>query len=142
MHLNQKTLARWFGDAADGIPPLRNTPARKTATTTATLTAAQMLGEVLTVDQGSSATTTQTTLTGTLLTAAFAGRVRVGDSFDLFIINIDQSAGTNMVLAMGTGITLVGNNDVEEEDVVTNSSSALFRFRNTAPTTWDCMRLA
>ncbi len=142
MHLNHKTLNRWFGDAADGVPPLRNTPARKTATTTATLTAAQMLGEVLTVNQGGSGGTTQTTLTGTLLTAAFAGRVRVGDSFDLFIINISTDGSEDLVLAMGTGITLVGNNDVESESAVTNSASALFRFRNTAPTTWDCMRLA
>ena len=142
MHLNQKTLARWFGDASTGVPPLRNTPARQTASVTATLTAAQMLGEVLDVDQAAGATTTQTTLTGTQLTAAFAGRVRVGDSFDLFIINTELTANGNFVLAMGTGITLVGNNDVEEEDAVTNSSSALFRFRNTSPTTWDCMRLA
>ena len=142
MHMNQKTLLRAFGSSGDGVPPLRNTPAHQTATTTATLTAAQMLGEVLTVDQGSSSTTTQTTLTGTQLTAAFDNRVNVGDSFDLFIINIDVSAGTNLVLAMGTGITLIGNNDVEEGDAVTNSSSAHFRFRNTATNTWDCYRLA
>ncbi len=142
MHMNYKSLLRFFGSSADGVPPLRNTPAHQTATTTDTLTAAQMLGEVLTVDQGSSSTTTQTTLTGTQLTAAFAGRVSVGDSFNLYIINIDVTAGTNLVLAMGTGITLIGNNDVEEEDAVDNSSSALFRFRNTSATTWDCYRLA
>ncbi len=142
MHMNQKTLLRWFGDAEAGVPPMRVTPAPQTATTTATLTAAQMLGEVLRVDQGGSATTTQTTLTGTQLSAAFANRVEIGDSFDLFIINEDQTANTNFVLAMGTDITLVGNNDIEEEDAVANSSSGHFRFRNTAATTWDCLRLA
>ena len=142
MHVNQKSMLRWFGSSADGVPPIRNTPAPQTATTTATLTDAQMLGEVLRVDQGAGATTTLTTRTGTQLSSAFSGRINVGDSFDLFIINEETDAGGNMVLAMGTGITLIGNNDVEEEDAVDNSSSALFRFRNTAANTWDCLRLA
>ena len=142
MHMNQKSLLRAFGSSADGVPPLRNTPAPQTASVTNTLTDAQMLGEVLRVDQAASATTTLTTRTGTQLSSAFSDRINVGDSFDLYIINEGTTAGENLVLAMGTGITLIGNNDVEEEDAVANSSSALFRFRNTAANTWDCMRLA
>lgn len=123
-------------------PPIGNMPAPQTATVTDTLTDAQMLGEVLYVNQGSGATTTLTTRTGTQLSAAIPGLVNVGDYFDLFVINRETDAGGNMVLAMGAGVTLIGNNDIEEEDAVTNSSSAHFRFRNTGTNTWDCMRLA
>ena len=142
MHMNQKSLLRFFGSSADGVPPLRNAPTPQTATVTATLTDAQMLGEILYVDQGAGATTTLTTPTGTQLSASFGGPVNVGDSFDLFVINRETDAGGNMVLAMGTDVTLIGNNDVEEEDAVANSSSAHFRFRNTGANIWDCMRLA
>ncbi len=118
-----------------------NQDAYPTATTNATLTAAQMLGGVLRATP-SSGTATYTTLTGTQLAAAMRQPVQVGDCFDLYIINISTSGNDNIVLAMGVGITLVGNNDIEEEDAVANSSSALFRFRNTAVNTFDCLRLA
>ena len=123
-------------------PPLKNMPAPKTATVTATLTTAQLFGQILRVDQGSGGTTTLTTSTGTQIEAAVPGPLTDGDYFDLFVINEEKDAGGNMVLAMGVGVTLIGNNDVEEEDAVSNSSSAHFRFRRTAANTWDCMRLA
>ncbi len=123
-------------------PPLKNMPAPKTATVTATLTTAQILGQVLRVDQGSAGTTTLTTPTGTQIDAAIPGPLTVGDYFDLFVINEEGDDGGNMVLGMGTSVTLIGNNDVEEENAVENSSSAHFRFRRTAANTWDCMRLA
>ena len=122
-------------------PPVFNTPTPQTATVTATLTTAQLLGEVLRVDQGGGATSTLTTPTGTEIQDALAP-VTVGDSFDLYVINEETDAGGNIILAMGTGVTLIGNNDVEEEDAVENATSAHFRFRNTGNNTWDCMRLS
>lgn len=123
--------------------PIFHQPAPETASTNATLTAAQMLGGILVVDQAAGGTSTLTTLTGALLQAAMRQPVIVDESFDLYIINIGLSAGENVILAMGaTGMTLVGNNDIEEEDAVANSSSAHFRFRNTGANTFTCYRLA
>lgn len=141
MHMNQKSLLRWFGDAEGGVPPIKVTPAHQTATVTATLTDAQMLGEVLVVDQGSGATSTLTTRTAAQIEGAFAGRLEVGESWELIIINVETDAGGNVVLAMGTGFTLIGNNDIEEEDAVDNSSTGVFRFRKTATNTFDCYRI-
>ncbi len=142
MHMNYKSLLRFFGSSADGVPPLRNTPAQQTATVTATLTAAQMLGEVLDCPAGSSATRTLTTLTGTQISAAFANRINVGDSFDLYVINSSTAGNDLVVMAGGTGVSTVGDLDIEEMDAAANVSSGLFRFRNTAANTWDMMRIA
>lgn len=141
-HMNQKSLLRDFGDSGAGVPPLRNTPARQTASATATLTAAQMLGEVLADDNSGSGAVTLTTLTGTQLTAAFANRVSVGDSFDLYVMNISTNANDLLTMAGGTGVTLVGDDQIEEMDAAGNVSAGLFRFRNTSPTTWDMLRIA
>ena len=134
-HFSFKAISRLFTG-----PPIRNTPARQTATVTATLTTAQIMGEVLRVISGSS-TSSLTTPTGTQISAATPGGAIVGDSFDLFLINASTNGGEPVILVMGTDVTLVGNNDIEEEDAITNSSSAHFRFRNTGANTWDCMRL-
>ena len=142
MHVNAKTLKRLFGSSGDAVPPLRNTPARQTATATATLTVAQMLGEVLVDDNGGSGAITLTTLTGTQLTAAFGGRVTVGDSFDLYVLNASTSANDLLTMAGGTGVTLIGDDQIEEMDAAANVSAGLYRFRNTSPTTWDMIRIA
>ena len=126
---------------------VRDTPffhqnAPPTVTSTVTLTGAQMLGGILEANPSSS-TASYTTLTGALLDEAIGrANLAVNDAFDLIIINTSTSAGGNIILLMGTGITLVGNNDIEEEDNVANSSSARFRFRRTAADTWTCYRIA
>jgi hypothetical protein len=140
MHMNHKSLLRFFGKSADGVPQVRNMPAPQTATTNATLSDAQMLSEILEATP-SGGTATYTTRTATQLEAAFSNRLEVGDSFDLIIINTSTSSGDNIILAMGSGMTLVGNNDIEEEDAVDNSSSGQFRFRKTAENTFSCYRI-
>ncbi len=142
MHMNQKSLLRFFGSSGDAVPPLRNTPAVQTATATATLTAAQMLGEVLNASNGGSGASTLTTLTGTELSAAFANRVNVGDSFDLYVLNSSTSANDLLTMAGGTGVTLIGDDEIEEMDAAANVSAGLYRFRNTAVNTWDMIRIA
>ena len=122
--------------------PIFHQPAPETASTTTTLTVAQILGGILVVDQAAAGTSTLTVPTGTLLQAAMRQPVLVDEAFDFYLINIGLSAGEDVILAMDTGITLVGNNDIEEEDAVTNSSSAHFRFRNTGANTFTCYRLA
>ena len=141
-HLNEKTLKKWFGTPSEGIPPVRNTPARQTATTTATLTTAQIFGEVLDAQAGGSATRTLTTPTGTEISSAFSGRINVGDSFDLHVINSSTNGNDLVIMAGGTSITTIGDLDVEEMDAAGNVSAGVFRFRNTGVNTWDMMRIA
>lgn len=123
-------------------PRVFNMPAPQTATATASMTDAQMLGGVLEVNNGGSGATTLTTRTGTQIDSAFSGRLRVDDAFDLYVINVSTSANDALIIAVGTDVTLVGNNDIEEEDAIANSSSGLFRFRKTAANTFTMYRLA
>ena len=137
---NALTKARLSGLVRD--TPIFHQHAPATASVTATLTTTQLLAGILNVDQASGATTTLTTPTATELDSALSGRMIANEAFDLFIINTETDAGGNCVLAMGTGMTLVGNNDIEEEDAVANSSSAHFRFRKTADAAYTCYRIA
>ncbi len=122
--------------------PVHQQTAPETASTTDTLTTDQILAGILVVDQAASGTSTLTTPTATEIETAMGFDVQVNDAFDFFLINIGGTAGENVVLAMGSDVTLVGNNDIEEEDAVENSSSAHFRFRKTAANTFTCYRLA
>jgi len=110
-------------------------------TTTATLTAAQMLGGMVTASQGASGAATYTTLTGTQLDAALPSTFAVDDSFDLSIINISTDAAEDVTLAVDTGITAVGNLDVQSNDAATSKSAGLFRFRKTAANTFVVYRI-
>ena len=109
--------------------------APQTATSTATLTAAQILGNVLVANPSTSAATY------TLPTAAAIDAVlindKVGSTFDLFIVNIGTSSGT-VTLSMGAGITDGGNAAV----AVATTSSAMFRFRKTGDAAFTVYKIA
>ena len=98
--------------------------APQTATSTATLTAAQILGNMLVANPSTSAAT-YTLPTASAIDTAL-GNAKVGSTFDLFIVNTGTSSGT-VTLSMGTGITDGGNAAV----AIAITSSALFRFRKT-----------
>lgn len=110
--------------------------APQTATSTATLTAAQMLGGILLGSPGTSAAT-YTTLTGTLLDAAVPN-AKVGSTFDLTIVNVDGSSSGVITLAGGTGVTIVGLATV----VATAGTANAWRFRKTGTGTWTAYRIA
>ena len=78
----------------------------------ATLTAAQMLGGLIT-GTPTADPSNYTTLTGALLTAAFATQPLTGDSFELTIINVAASGNVIDLVAGATGMTLVGESIVE-----------------------------
>ena len=109
------------------------TPA--TATSTATLTAAQVTAGMIVANPSTSAATY------TLPTAALIDEVvssaKVGSTFDLSIVNIGTSSGT-VTLATATGLTDGGNAFV----VVPVTSSALFRFRKTADGAYTVYKIA
>ncbi len=108
--------------------------APQTATSTATLTAAQIVNGWLVASPGTSAAT-YTLPTGALIDAAVPNAT-VGSTFDLSIINTGTSSGA-VTLAVSAGVTDGGNAVV----AIAITSSALFRFRKTADNTFVVYRI-
>ena len=109
--------------------------APQTATSTATLTAAQILGNVLVANPSTSAATY--TLPTAAAIDAVLGNAKVGSTFELAIVNTGTSSGT-VTLSMGTGITDGGNAAV----AIAITSSALFRFRKTGDAAYTVYKIA
>ena len=109
--------------------------APQTATSTATLTAAQILGNVLVANPSTSAATYTLPTAAAIDTAL--NNAKVGSTFDLSIVNIGTSSGT-VTLSMGTGVTDGGNAAV----AVAITSSAVFRFRKTADGAYTVYKIA
>jgi len=107
----------------------------QTATSTATLTAAQILGGMLYANPSTSAAT-YTLPTAAAIDSALPSAT-TGSSFDLAIINVGTSSGA-VTLSMGTGITDGGNAAV----AVAVTSSALFRFLKTADGAYTVYKVA
>ena len=106
-----------------------------TATSTATLSAAQVTGGLLVANPGTSAATY--TLPTAALIDGTVSSAKVGSTFDLSIVNIGTSSGA-VTLATATGITDGGNAFV----AVAVTSSALFRFRKTGDAAWTVYKVA
>jgi hypothetical protein len=107
----------------------------QTATATATLTAAQIVNQVLVANPSTSAAT-YTLPTGALIDAAVPNAT-LGSTFDLSIVNTGTSSGA-VTLAVSTGVTDGGNALV----AIATTSSQLFRFRKTGDGTYVVYRLA
>ena len=107
----------------------------QTATSTATLTVAQVTGDLLVANPSTSAATY------TLPTAAAIDAVvtsaKPGSTFALNIVNTGTSSGT-VTLALGTGITDGGNALV----AVAVTASAQFTFRKTGDAAWVVYKTA
>ena len=110
-------------------------PAPQSATSTATLTAAQVTGEWLVANPSTSAAT-YTLPTASALDAVLTN-AKVGTTFDLFIVNTGTSSGA-VTLALGTGISDGGNALV----AVAVTSSAMFRFRKTGDAAYVVYKIA
>jgi hypothetical protein len=124
-----------IGDGNLNEIPLLAAPAPQSATSTATLTAAQVTGEWLVANPSTSAAT-YTLPTAAALDAVLTN-AKVGTTFDLFIVNIGTSSGA-VTLALGTGITDGGNALV----AVAVTSSAMFRFRKTGDAAYVVYKIA
>jgi hypothetical protein len=107
--------------------------APQTATATATLTAAQVVNQMLVANPSATAAI-YTLPTGALIDAAVPNAT-VGSTFDLSIVNIGTSSGT-VTLATATGITDGGNAFV----ALPITSSGIFRFRKTGDGTFTVYR--
>lgn len=125
------------GDGLVGEPVLGTQAAPQTATSTATLTVAQVLGGILLGSPGSSAAAytlpTVATLEATLTAA------KIDSSFELAVINVDGSGSGVITMTGGgsTGWTVTGLATV----AATAGTAALFRARKTSATAWTLYRI-
>ena len=124
-----------LGDGNRNELRLGYSAAAQTATSTATLTAAQITGSVLVANPSTSAAI-YTLPSGTDIDAVVTSAT-VGSTFDLAIVNTGTSSGT-VTLSLGTGLTDGGNATV----AIAITSSALFRFRKTADGAYSVTKIA
>jgi len=116
------------------------TAAPQTATATATLTVAQITGNLL-VGNPSTTAATYTLPTATAIDAVVTN-AKIGSTFNLTVINLGTSTGL-ITMAVGTGITAVGNLVV----AITGSAAgvggaAQFMFRKTGDAAYTLYRIA
>ena len=116
------------------------TAAPQTATATATLTVAQITGNLL-VGNPSTSAATYTLPTAAAIDAVMTN-AKVGSTFNLTVVNLGTSSGI-ITMAVGTGITAVGNLLV----AITGSAAgvggaAQFMFRKTGDAAYSIYRVA
>lgn len=109
--------------------------APQTATSTATLTAAQVTGGILVANPSTSAATY--TLPTAAAIEAVVSSATVGSTFDWIVVNTGTSSGA-VTLSLGTGLTDGGNAVV----AIPVTSSAQFRFRKTGDAAWTVYKIA
>lgn len=127
------------GDGNLNEPQIYASSAVMTATDTATLSVAQVLGGILVGTPTAAATYTLPTVA--LLEATLVN-AKVGTTFDLSIINVATNSAYDITVAVGTGWTLVGQAQVSSNAAVTDSAQAAFRARKTASGAWTLYRVA
>ena len=110
-------------------------PTPATATSTATLTAAQVLNGTLLGSPGSSAAS-YTLPTVADLEATLSSADKAGVAFDFSVLNVDGSGSGVITLVTNTGWTLVGLMTV----AATAGTAQLFRARKSGAGTWTLYR--
>jgi len=119
----------------DSVPGYAIQGAPTAKTTSATLTAAELLTGIITAAQGASGAATYTLPTGTLMDAALPANFPVNGSFEFSLVNISTTGGETATLAAGTGFTIVGNAGTTIATAQTRSSVRI-RCRKTAANTF------
>ena len=127
------------GDGNLNEPQIYASAAVQTATDTATLSAAQVLGGIIVGTPTAAATWTLPTVA--LLEATLVN-CKVGTTFDLNIINVATNSAYDITVAVGTGWTIVGQAAVASNAAATDSAQAAFRARKTGSGTWTLYRIA
>lgn len=127
-------------------PILRGTVLQAQAAATAktvsvTLTAAEILAGIITVNQGAAGASALTLPLGTDMDLGIA-TAAVNDSFNFYVINISVVAAEDATVTTNTGWTLVGGMVVESRDTDRSNSSGYFCARRTAAGLWTLYRLA
>ena len=134
------------GTGIDGILidrsfKLRPQGAPAAATVSATLTAANLMAGIITVNQaGGAVSAQQLPLAADLDTAIPAAAA--GDSFDFSVINTSTVDAEDASITTNTGWTLVGNMDIPAYSAAGSlNSSGLFRARKTGAGAWVLYRI-
>lgn len=120
---------------------LKTQGAPAAATTSATLTAANVLTGIITVNQGAAGASAQQLPLATAMDTALATSV-AGDAFDFSMINISVTAAEAASITTNTGWTLVGDMDVAANSAITTKSAGRFRARKTGTGAWTLYRLS
>lgn len=115
-------------------------PAAKT--TSATLTAAEVLTGIITVNQAAGGTSAQQLPLATDLDTALPDAA-AGDAFDFSVINTSTVDAEDASVTTNTGWTLVGSMDVHAYSAAGSlDASARFRARKTGAGAWTLYRIA
>jgi hypothetical protein len=114
-------------------------PAAKTVS--ATLTAAEVLTGIITVNEGAAGASALTLPLATAMDTALPDSA-AGDAFDFSVINISTVGAEDATVTTNTGWTLVGEMTVESNDSDRAASSGRFRARKTGTGAWTMYRLA
>lgn len=110
-------------------------------TTSATLTAAELMKGIVTVNQGGAGTSALQLPDGTAMDTGFPG-FTTEDSFDVSFINISTVDAEDASVTTNTGWTLVGAMDFEAYSAAYKRSSGILRLRKTGTATWTAYRIA
>lgn len=111
-------------------------------TTSATLTAAQVLAGILTANQGGGATAAYQLPTGSALQTALPAAFAAGDAFIFSLINVSTVAAEDVTITTNTDWTLVGSMAVQSNDADTSKSSGRFMARKTADHVFTLYRIS
>lgn len=120
---------------------LQTQVAQTAKTVSATLTAAELLTGIITVNQGAGAASVLTLPLATAMDTALSASA-ANDAFDFSVINISTVAAEDASVATNTGWTLVGNMDIASNAAATDKSAGRFRARKTATGAWTLYRLS
>lgn len=130
---------RQVGDGNLNEPVLGTMSAPATMTDTGTISAASIANGLIVGTPTAAAT--YTTTTGALLDATFVN-AKVGSFVDFYIVNVATTAGYDITVEAGTGVTLVGGLEVSSNAAVTDRSAGHFRAYRTATAAWTIYRIS
>lgn len=110
----------------------------------ATITIADILTGIVTLNQSTGATVALTLDTGTAMDAGDHASMGTNQAIDWYLINISAAAADTGTLTAAAGHTIVGNPIIQSAHASTGGiygNSAHFRSRRTAANTWITYRL-
>lgn len=134
-----KGAAVWQNDANSGNLGQQAAPAAKTVS--GVLAAADLIGGIITVNQGAGGASAQQLPLATALDTALPQAI-VNSSFDFSVTNISTVAAEDATITTNTGWTLVGGMDIASNAAATDKSAGRFRARKTAAGAWTLYRLS
>lgn len=132
--ISGKIMNRSLASVSQGTPTAK--------TVSATLTAAEVLAGIITVNQAGAGSSAQQLPTATDLDTALPG-FAAGDAFDFSVINTSTVDAEDASVTTNTGWTLVGSMDIHAYSAAGSlNSSGRFRARKTGAAAWTLYRIA